>query len=119
MRGFFIFDTMRNVYVPIISHLLLHGCAISPDPNKSAFKKAEFLKKIVKDKDKYELQIAFTEISRNKDGEPIFKDFEFQVDENKYFYPASTTKLPIVVLALDKINELRSSGIEITLKSKI
>ena len=110
---------MRNVYVLIISLLLLIGCSFSPDPIKSAFKKDEFLKKIVKDKDKYELQIAFTEISRNKDGEPIFKDFEFQVDENKYFYPASTTKLPIVVLALDKINELRSSGIDITLKSKI
>ena len=110
---------MRNVYVLIISLLLLIGCSFSPDPIKSAFKKDEFLKKIVKDKDKYELQIAFTEISRNKDGEPIFKDFEFQVDENKYFYPASTIKLPIVVLTLDKINELRSSGIDITLKSKI
>ena len=110
---------MRNVYVLIISLLLLIGCYFSPDPIKSAFKKDEFLKKIVKDKDKYELQIAFTEISRNKDGEPIFKDFEFQVDENKYFYPASTIKLPIVVLTLDKINELRSSGIDITLKSKI
>ena len=119
LRGFFIFDTMRNVYVLIISLLLLIGCSFSPDPIKSAFKKDEFLKKIVKDKDKYELQIAFTEISRNKDGEPIFKDFEFQVDENKYFYPASTTKLPIVVLTLDKINKLRSSGINITLKSKI
>ena len=110
---------MRNVYVLIISLLLLIGCSFSPDPIKSAFKKDEFLKKIVKDKDKYELQIAFTEISRNKDGEPIFKDFEFQVDENKYFYPASTIKLPIVVLTLVKINELRSSGIDITLKSKI
>ena len=119
LRGFFIFDTMRNVYVLIISLLLLIGCSFSPDPIKSAFKKDEFLKKIVKDKDKYELQIAFTEISRNKDGDPIFKDFEFQVDENKYFYPASTIKLPIVVLTLDKINELRSSGIDITLKSKI
>ncbi len=119
MRGFFIFDTMRNVYVLIISLLLTIGCSFSPDPIKSAFKKDEFLKKIVKDKDKYELQIAFTEISRNKDGEPIFKDFEFQVDENNYFYPASSIKLPIVILALDKINELRSEGINVSLKSKI
>tara|TARA_B100001063_G_scaffold63445_1_gene57465 strand:+ start:694 stop:1854 length:1161 start_codon:yes stop_codon:yes gene_type:complete len=110
---------MRNVYVLIISLLLTIGCSFSPDPIKSAFKKDEFLKKIVKDKDKYELQIAFTEISRNKDGEPIFKDFEFQVDENNYFYPASSIKLPIVILALDKINELRSEGINVSLKSKI
>ena len=82
-------------------------------------KNDNFLTEILKNKEEYEIQIAYTEISRNKDGEPIFKDFEFQVDENKYFYPASTIKLPIVVLTLDKINELRSSGIDITLKSKI
>ncbi len=95
------------------------SCDFSTNPIKSVIKNDEFLSKILKNKEQHEIQVIFTEISRNKDGEPIFKDFEFQVDENKYFYPASTTKLPIVVLTLDKINELRSSGIDITLKSKI
>ena len=95
------------------------SCDFSTNPIKSVIKNDEFLSKILKNKEQHEIQVIFTEISRNKDGEPIFKDFEFQVDENKYFYPASTTKLPIVVLTLDKINKLRSSGINITLKSKI
>ena len=48
-----------------------------------------------------------------------FQEYKYQLDDNKYFYPASTIKLPIVVLALKKINDLRSKGSEITLKSKI
>ena len=78
-----------------------------------------FLKEILKNKENYEIQIIYTEIKRDKEGEPDFMDFEFQVDENNYFYPASTIKLPIVILTLDKINELRSKGVNVSLKSKI
>ena len=55
--------------------------------------------KILKNKEQHEIQVIFTEISRNKDGEPEFRDFEFQVDEEKYFYPASTIKLPIITVS--------------------
>ena len=110
---------MRQLLLSILFLFLFQGCFLSENPIKKSMKNDNFLTEILKNKEEYEIQIAYTEISRNKDGEPIFKDFEFQVDENKYFYPASTTKLPIVVLTLDKINELRSSGINITLKSKI
>ena len=119
IRGvFFIFNIMYNLYF-LFGLFFVLSCDFSTNPIKSVIKNDEFLSKILKNKEQHEIQVIFTEISRNKDGEPIFKDFEFQVDENKYFYPASTTKLPIVVLTLDKINELRSSGIDITLKSKI
>tara|TARA_B100001063_G_scaffold86126_1_gene80096 strand:+ start:1716 stop:2921 length:1206 start_codon:yes stop_codon:yes gene_type:complete len=119
IRGvFFIFNIMHKLYF-LFGLFFVLSCDFSTNPIKSVIKNDEFLSKILKNKEQHEIQVIFTEISRNKDGEPIFKDFEFQVDENKYFYPASTTKLPIVVLTLDKINELRSSGIDITLKSKI
>ena len=78
-----------------------------------------FLDEILKNKENHELQIIYTEIKRDKEGEPDFIDFEFQVDENNYFYPASSIKLPIVILTLDKINELRSEGINVSLTSKI
>ena len=119
IRGvFFIFNIMYKLYF-LFGLFFVLSCDFSTNPIKSVIKNDEFLSKILKNKEQHEIQVIFTEISRNKDGEPIFKDFEFQVDENKYFYPASTIKLPIVVLTLDKINELRSSGIDITLKSKI
>ena len=69
-------------------------------------------------KDKYELQMDFTERSRNKNSEPIFEEFACQVDENKYFYPASRTKLPIVVWTLDTINKVRTSGMKMQHKNK-
>ena len=110
---------MRQLSLSILFLFLFQGCFLSENPIKKSMKNDNFLTEIVKNKEEYEIQIAYTEISRNKDGEPVFKDFELQVDENKYFYPASTIKLPIVVLTLVKINELRSSGIDISLKSKI
>ena len=38
----------------------------------------------------------------NKDGNI---DYEYNVDNEDYFYPASTVKLPIALLAIEKVNE--------------
>lgn len=59
----------------------------------------------------YELQIRFTRIERTKNS-ILFRDFDFQVDENTYFYPASTVKFPIAVLALEKINSSKNISID-------
>jgi beta-lactamase class A len=109
---------MRKVSVLIISLLLLISCSLSPDPIKSAFLEDEFLRKILKDKDDYEIQILYTEVSKNSVGQTEFSDFQFQLNEEKYFYPASTIKLPIAVLTLSKINELRAEGANISLNLK-
>ncbi len=119
LRGFFIFDIMRNIVVIIISLLLFASCSFNPNPIRSAFKKDDFLRRILKDKDKYEIQILYTEVSKNTLGLTEFTDFEFQLNDQKYFYPASTIKLPIAVMTLSKINELRAVGSNISLKSKI
>jgi hypothetical protein len=110
---------MRQLSLCILSLFLLQGCFLRENPIKASMKSDNFLSEILKNKDEYEIQIAYTEIKRDKFDEPVFRDFELQVDEEKYFYPASTIKLPLVVLTLDKINELRSTGIDITPKSKI
>ena len=119
LRGFFIFDIMRNIVVFIIPLLLFTGCSFNPNPIRSAFKKDDFLRGILKDKDKYEIQILYTEVSKDKLGQTEFTDFQFQLNDQKYFYPASTIKLPITVMTLSKINELRAVGSNISLKSKI
>lgn len=54
---------------------------------------------------KYEVQIRYTQIDRRNDS-IIFTDYDFQVDENNYFYPASTVKFPAAVAALEKLNEI-------------
>jgi hypothetical protein len=61
------------------------------------------LRKVLDNVDPYEVQILYTQIHRSSDS-IILTDFEFQLDHRNYFYPASTVKLPIAVLALEKLN---------------
>ena len=58
--------------------------------------------------------ILLNEIKRDDSGKAVFKEDAFQLDEGRYFYPASTAKLPIAILSLQKINELRSNGLQIS-----
>ena len=64
---------------------------------------------IISNPEKHRLQILYTQIDRNQKNQPTFKTFSFGVDTSRYFYPASSIKLPIAVLALEKariINEI-------------
>ena len=53
---------------------------------------------------KHRLQVLYTQIDRDKNNKPTFTTHGFRVREKEYFYPASTTKFPIAVLALEKAN---------------
>lgn len=57
------------------------------------------------------IQIIYSKIDRNKDNEASFKDYFYHSDPNAYFYPASTVKLPVALLALEKLNMLHRSDI--------
>ena len=102
----------------LLLSIILFGCSLETNPIKSSLRKNDFLKEIIKEKEDYEIQILLTKIDQYN-SKVDFQEYKYQLDDNKYFYPASTIKLPIVVLTLKKINELRSKGSEITLKSKI
>lgn len=69
-------------------------------------------KRIIRDKDTLEVQIIYTQINRDSLNRPIFKSFYFHVDSTKYFYPASTVKLPMVLLAFEKLNQLNIKGLD-------
>lgn len=49
----------------------------------------------------HELQIKYTHISRDAKSNPTYVTYDFQVDASNYFYPASSVKLPVAVLALE------------------
>jgi hypothetical protein len=59
------------------------------------------LKHALENEDKYHVQILYTQIDRHEDNSPVFRQFSYGLDDEKYFYPASTVKLPIAVLALE------------------
>ena len=87
--------------------IILFGCSLETNPIKSSLRKDDFLKEIIKDKEEYQIQILLTKINQNN-TQFDFNEYEYQLDDNQYFYPASTNKLPIVILTLKKINELRN-----------
>ncbi|WP_375446229.1 serine hydrolase [uncultured Fibrella sp.] len=54
----------------------------------------------------YDVQIVYTQINRDAANRPSFKTYRYQVDKDRYFYPASTVKFPAVLLALETLNTL-------------
>lgn len=68
------------------------------------------IKKVMSDPDKYEVQILFTEVNRSNPSVITFDNYEYKVSDKKYFYPASTVKLPTAIIALEKITELETIG---------
>ena len=66
---------------------------------------------IVNNPNDHHLQIIYTQIDRNSDQKPIFTQHAFNLDDKKYFYPASTVKFPAAVLALEKLKEYKAMGI--------
>ena len=65
-------------------------------------------RKIVDDPGKYRLQVIYTEIERNKDNEPSFVHHYYNYDPLQYFNPASMVKLPLSILALEKLNGMKN-----------
>ncbi|WHZ06913.1 MAG: hypothetical protein OJF59_000666 [Cytophagales bacterium] len=68
-------------------------------------------KRILKDRDTLQVQIIYTQINRDSLNRAHFKSFYFNVDSTNYFYPASTVKLPQVLLAFEKLNQLQIRGL--------
>lgn len=78
------------------------------DPlEKALSSKNPLIKRVMDNLKQHEIQIRYTQIDRRNDS-IIFKDFDFQVDKNDYFYPASTVKFPVAVATLEKLNETDS-----------
>jgi hypothetical protein len=69
------------------------------------------LQKVLADTAKYQVQILYTQIDRNEHGNPLFTTHPFNVDDSRYFYPASTVKLPVALLALEWLEEQQLPGL--------
>ena len=69
------------------------------------------LQKVLRQPDTFRVQIIYTQIDRDKKNKPSFKNFYFNVDSLFYFNPASTVKLPLACLALEKLNKMHVPGV--------
>lgn len=67
---------------------------------------------LLNDPDQWGIQIVYTRVKKNGNRARDFQDHFFNVDKGRYFYPASTVKFPIAILALQRLRELAIPGLD-------
>lgn len=93
------------------------SCSSWPEPDENLIEnlmetQPDNFGQILEKRDQLEIQIIYTQINRDENNQPSFHSYYYQVDSNRYFYPASTVKLPLCLLALEKINQLKLQGLD-------
>ena len=71
----------------------------------------DLVTQVLKNANTYRLQIIYTQINRNKNNKPHFKNYYYNYDPNLYYNPASTVKLPLALLAIEKLNTINIKGV--------
>lgn len=59
----------------------------------------------------HRIQVIYTQIDRDAEGVPHFHTQTYRLDTQRYFYPASTVKLPVAALALERLHDLEVDGL--------
>lgn len=128
-----------NTWKAILAFIFLAACSpgkkIQPSPSSNPVtaselplpmpekKEISFLEKLLNSEnspfanifqypDSFNLQIIYTQIDRDKDKKPRFTDHFYGSGSGRYFYPASTVKMPVAILALQKLRELNIPGLD-------
>src|SRR5215218_6488783 len=70
------------------------------------------LDRILKNNDQWQVRVIYTRIDRDKKNRPQLTNYFYNINPKQYFYPASTVKLPISVLALQRLNQLGIDGLD-------
>ena len=70
------------------------------------------LRRILDRPDSFRFQIIYTRIDRDRDNHPHFHHYYYRVNPLEYFNPASTVKMPLSFLALEKMDSLSRYGID-------
>lgn len=98
---------MPSTKLFVIALLLgaLLGCVQSNPIQLALESEASEIRKVAGNLPNHEIQVLFSEVVRDSSGKASFQTSDFQVDKNNYFYPASTVKFPVALLALEKLAE--------------
>src|SRR5690606_31910065 len=68
--------------------------------------------RVMANPERHRVQVIYTQIERDENNRPLFRSFSYRLNDEEYFYPASTVKLPVALLALEKINRLDVPGLD-------
>jgi hypothetical protein len=106
----FRFSFLAPFFLAVLS--ISEGCK----PPKTVVSNQNFIEQLMtgrpefaealQNRDSLRIQVVYTQIDRDRRNRPRFTDYYFNVDRNLYFYPASTIKMPVAFLALEKLNHL-------------
>ena len=108
---------MRLLYLLTIS-LLLNIPMTAQPPSRSfpaslLYEKASpQLLKILDNPDTFRYQLIYTQIDRDKNNTPRFTHYKMRVNKDEYFNPASTVKMPLAFLALEKLHEMNIKDVD-------
>ena len=103
---------MKNLLFSLLICVFLGACNSAPTvPFVEGLEDYPTLQKVLADTAKYQVQILYTQIDHNEHGNPLFTTYPFNVDDSRYFYPASTVKLPVALLALEWLEEQQLPGL--------
>ncbi len=104
---------MRKMLFLSVIFFSVYSCSLQNNVLKQISNSTQTrLSRVFKNPQKYEVQIIYSRVIE-KDGKVKLKDFKYRVEPEAYFYPASTVKLPVGVLSLERINELNNDGVKI------
>jgi hypothetical protein len=73
----------------------------------------QYFEEVLQKRDSFNIQVIYTQINREADNTPVFKNHYFNYEPTHYRYPASTVKMPVALLALQRLQELKIAGLDI------
>jgi hypothetical protein len=109
---------MKKLHMALVLLVVFGACRRQPlredaDFLKNLLARDPALAAVLAQADSLEVQIIYTMIDRDTANYPTFRTFYYNVDSTHYFYPASTVKLPAVMLALEKLRALNIDSLDV------
>jgi beta-lactamase class A len=97
--------------------LLLTACTSNPI-EQVLLSEHSSIKAVMDSLPNHEVQILWTQIDTTDEGRLVFNEHAFQVNKKNYFYPASTVKLPMAILAAEYISQNEPLNLDVTYVSR-
>jgi Beta-lactamase enzyme family len=72
----------------------------------------QYFDTILQNRKDWNVQLIYTQVDKGANGIAALKNYYFNLNTARYFYPASTVKLPVSMLALQKLNQLKINGLD-------
>ncbi len=73
--------------------------------------RSPILRRVLAEPERFRVQILYTRVGRDRNNRPTFQHYPYRVRGGEYFYPASLVKLPLALVALDRLNHLKIPGL--------